>query len=207
MHVTRDRKSRPVDISSMLPNAQRRVNLVVDVPGLQWKGLSTKVSTEKTGGVINKISRGRVGARRRMYRWYVNIDKENQRPNILRQSKASILPYWYPRTPLRDITSIVRAIERKRAKLRNDQTTEAEASVSNTQLQHETSNLLTVPQECKVVDQKEEDADSPTPQKTLLNSIEEVRQVWLEDQRKLERTPAAKKAERKKRIRILMSMR
>lgn len=110
MHVTRDRKSRPVDISSMLPNAQRRVNLVVDVPGLQWKGLSTKVSTEKTGGVINKISRGRVGARRRMYRWYVNIDKENQRPNILRQSKASILPYWYPRTPLRDITSIVRVI-------------------------------------------------------------------------------------------------
>lgn len=112
---------------------------------------------------------------------------------------------------LKDLTYsliyITQAIERKRAKLRNDQTTEAEASVSNTQLQHETSNLLTVPQECKVVDQKEEDADSPTPQKTLLNSIEEVRQVWLEDQRKLERTPAAKKAERKKRIRILMSMR
>ena len=112
MHVSRDRLSRPVDISSMLQNAQRQVNLVVDVPGLQWKGLSTKkVSTRR-----------HIGAQKSVHQRYVNrswIDKENQRPRTLHgqgkgkgkgKGKGSILPSWYPRTPLRDITAIVRVI-------------------------------------------------------------------------------------------------
>ena len=94
MHVSRDRLSRPVDISSMLQNAQRQVNLVVDVPGLQWKGLSTKkVSTRR-----------HIGAQKSVHQRYVNrswIDKENQRPRTLHgqgkgkgkgKGKGSILP-------------------------------------------------------------------------------------------------------------------
>ena len=46
-----------------------------------------------------------------------------------------------------------------------------------------------------------------TPEKKLLNSIEQVSEVWVKEQRKLERTPAAKKAERERKVRVLMSMR
>jgi len=46
-----------------------------------------------------------------------------------------------------------------------------------------------------------------TPQKRLLDSIDEVRDVLVERRRKLEKTPTAKKAEREKKVRTLMSMR
>jgi len=46
-----------------------------------------------------------------------------------------------------------------------------------------------------------------TPQKRLLDSIDEVRDALVERRRKLEKTPAAKKAEREKKVRTLMSMR
>ena len=51
------------------------------------------------------------------------------------------------------------------------------------------------------------DPDSLTPQKKLLNSIDTVEKVVMEELRKLKRTPSAKKAEREKRVRTLMSMR
>lgn len=51
------------------------------------------------------------------------------------------------------------------------------------------------------------DSDSLTPQKKLLNSIDTVEKVVMEELRKLKRTPSAKKAEREKRVRTLMSMR
>lgn len=46
-----------------------------------------------------------------------------------------------------------------------------------------------------------------TPQKKLLNSIDKVEKVVMEELQKLKRTPSAKKAEREKRVRTLMSMR
>ncbi|KAL4198239.1 hypothetical protein AMTRI_Chr03g139220 [Amborella trichopoda] len=49
-------------------------------------------------------------------------NKENMPPAYSRRSRerqrTSPLPAWYPRTPLRDITAIVRALERKRARER-----------------------------------------------------------------------------------------
>lgn len=46
-----------------------------------------------------------------------------------------------------------------------------------------------------------------TPQKKLLNQIDAVEKEVMEELRKLKRTPSAKKAEREKRVRTLMSMR
>lgn len=46
-----------------------------------------------------------------------------------------------------------------------------------------------------------------TPQKKLLNSIDTVEKAVTEELQKLRRTPTAKKAEREKRVRTLMSMR
>ncbi|XP_021774778.1 protein GIGAS CELL1-like isoform X2 [Chenopodium quinoa] len=222
MHPSRDRLPRPVDISSLLQNAERQVDLVVDEPGLRWMGLSTQnVSTGQSSGDNVKSNKQRAGLQRiRHRRRYMNrslVGKENQRPRSVKKGHgSSILPSWYPRVPLRDITAIVRAIERKRAELRDHQTLEtpqqeAEASTSNSQ-PDEKSISTTKPEACKVRDRNadhkgKETADIFTPRKRLLGSIDKVRHIWLEDQRKLEKTPAAKKAERQKMVRVLMSMR
>lgn len=58
-----------------------------------------------------------------------------------------------------------------------------------------------------ITHQNRGDADRVTPQKKLLHSIDTVEKVVMEELRKLKRTPSAKKAEREKRVRTLMSMR
>lgn len=117
MNVSRDRMSRPIDISSLLENSERRVNLVVDEPGLHWKGLSTTGQSGGDGGgeCGGSAARRKAGLRRMRRCRGVNrslVGKENQRPKNLRkgQGRGSVLPSWYPRTPLRDITAIVRVI-------------------------------------------------------------------------------------------------
>lgn len=51
------------------------------------------------------------------------------------------------------------------------------------------------------------ESDCLTPQKKLLNSIDTVKKEVTEELQKLKRTPTARKAEREKRVRTLMSMR
>ena len=122
------------------------------------------------------------------------------------------------------------AIERRRAEL--NQTTEeaslpqentnAEAMVASTsELDQQVGSSTPLPVSAKsepftathlwktprIRDNKDKPLNFLTPQKRLLDSIEKVREIWLEDQKKLARTPAAKKAEREKKVRTLMSMR
>ena len=58
-----------------------------------------------------------------------------------------------------------------------------------------------------IANQNAGESEFLTPQKKLLNSIDTVEKVVMEELQKLKRTPSAKKAEREKRIRTLMSMR
>ncbi|EYU39899.1 hypothetical protein MIMGU_mgv1a026604mg [Erythranthe guttata] len=58
-----------------------------------------------------------------------------------------------------------------------------------------------------ITNQDEGDSVSLTPQKKLLNDIDTVEKVVTEELRKLKSTPTAKKAERDKRVRTLLSMR
>ena len=58
-----------------------------------------------------------------------------------------------------------------------------------------------------IANQNTAESDCLTPQKKLLNSIDSVEKVVMEELQKLKRTPTAKKAEREKRVRTLMSMR
>lgn len=145
----------------------------------------------------------------------------------------SVLPAWYPRTPLRDITAIVRAIERRRARLgeedegqRIGNTVSADqlglehsedfASASNSSVKSPKSVgvKLQTPFGSKVPkiyldisDLPEGESEALTPQKKLLNNIDQVEEAVLEELKKLKRTPSAKKAEREKRMRTLRSMR
>lgn len=54
---------------------------------------------------------------------------------------------------------------------------------------------------------KNDEDSSLTPEKKLLIIIDSVEKVVMEELRKMKRTPSAKKAEREKRVRTLMSMR
>lgn len=58
-----------------------------------------------------------------------------------------------------------------------------------------------------ITEQSDGPSDFLTPEKKLLNSIEKVEKVVTEELNRLKRTPAAKRAEREKKVRTLMSMR
>ncbi|KAL7138549.1 hypothetical protein ABFS83_10G171400 [Erythranthe nasuta] len=119
---------------------------------------------------------------------------------------GSILPPWYPRKPLQDISAVVRAIERRKA------LSEESEGLQN---EHDFSTISPNPKIGKVpkiillsiTNQDEGDSFSLTPQKKLLNDIDTVEKVVTEELRKLKGTPTAKKAEREKRVRTLLSMR
>lgn len=58
-----------------------------------------------------------------------------------------------------------------------------------------------------ITNQNAGDSEFLTPQKKLLNSIDTVEKVVMDELQKLKRTPTARKAEREKKVRTLMSMR
>ncbi|XP_050382839.1 protein POLYCHOME-like [Argentina anserina] len=136
------------------------------------------------------------------------------------QGSNSVLPYWYPRTPLRDITAITRAIERRRARLAEENGQTLEGQVPSQKPQVFTATPSTIkkrprppPSVLKVqkilleVANQPDEGDFVTPQKKLLNSIDKVEKVVLDELQRLKRTPSAKKAERERKVRTLMSMR
>ncbi|XP_022842253.1 protein POLYCHOME [Olea europaea var. sylvestris] len=186
--------------------------------------------------------RGRGGHRRGIpgspgIRQGQNVGQENISPTVGRGrgGRGSVLPYWYPRTPLRDITSVVRAIER-RSRLREGEGLQTGSPILQDQqvhypflstpgapLEHITCMISPKPtigtSRCSasigkvpkllldITNKKDEDSGCSTPQKMLLNSIDTVEKVVMEELRKLKRTPSARKAEREKKVRTLMSMR
>lgn len=58
-----------------------------------------------------------------------------------------------------------------------------------------------------IANQNGGESEFETPQKKLLNSIDIVEKVVMEELGRLKRTPTAKKAEREKKVKTLMSMR
>ncbi|KAL9233151.1 hypothetical protein vseg_008181 [Gypsophila vaccaria] len=218
MPASRDRLSRPIDISGLLPNAQRRVNLMVDEPGLHWRGLASQSGSKASASSfrlrVRSIQANRTRLRHQSYFRSLPVDQENRTPMTVRRRglrRRNVLPSWYPRTPL-----IARAIERRRAELQ-DQRVEAPlgkgyATPSHIQVENEINQSTYVPTMASknidtVTDAKMTDSDFITPQKKLMSSIDKVRQIWLEENRRLERTPTAKRADRERKVRTLMSLR
>ncbi|KAG6595661.1 Ras-related protein RABA4d, partial [Cucurbita argyrosperma subsp. sororia] len=188
------------------------------------------------GGAIPRRSfgspiSGGIGRNRFLYRSPV-LSRENTAAGSSRRSRSrvrhSVLPIWYPRTPLRDITAVVRAIERTRARLRenegqgsdnspapsDERALEFSASVSGGHQEPDVSLVTPKPTVGKVnkilrgiANENVEESEMLTPQKKLLNSIDKVEKVVREELQKLRKTPSAKRAEREKRVRTLMSFR
>ncbi|KAF6165960.1 hypothetical protein GIB67_012857 [Kingdonia uniflora] len=142
-----------------------------------------------------------------------------------RSLRNSVLPSWYPRRPLGDITAVVNAIERRRIQSEGDSfPSRQELQIFNdaddcAPLEHHRSSLATPTPTVNMIRSKlagpiqkvlhdyQGEREELTPQKKLLNSIDLVQKAVLKEFRKMEKTPEAKRAERDKKVRILMSMR
>lgn len=142
------------------------------------------------------------------------------------RGRGGVLPTWYPRRPLNDITAVVRAMERRRVRGGDGDGLQTETPIRilhDQDLDHKTAMISPRPmfsnKRCPpsigkvpkilldITHHNRGDAACLTPQKKLLHSIDTVEKVVMEELRKLKRTPSAKKAEREKRVRTLMSIR
>ncbi|XP_052174666.1 protein POLYCHOME-like [Diospyros lotus] len=194
----------------------------------------------------NVVGRGNLGTPRNRHRRGRNLHRspaagrENMPQGSVRRGRRrstnSVLPSWYPRTPLRDITAVVRAFERTRTRLREREGQQIEGPtaqdldvpapsepISGPQLEEGVSIISPGPTEgarpfspsigkvpkilLDITNQKAEESHCVTPQRKLLNSIETVEKEVMQELMKLKNTPRAKKAERQSKIRTLMSMR
>ncbi|GMI65723.1 UV-B-INSENSITIVE 4, POLYCHOME [Hibiscus trionum] len=243
MSESRDRLVRTVDLAEVF--ARRRAGPLGILSGEAMELLGSPVPRRPTGvaGATVLTARGggfrrgrsfgtpRFGVRR------ARNERENApvTPSPLGRGRGNMLPSWYPRAPLRDITAVARAIERRRAGLGDGEGLLVETPVprnetilgsnisSAAQLEHNfstpasTSRLKPRPTSIKSVSKillnvtnkgSEESAEELlTPQKKLLNSIDTVEKAVMEELQKMKRTPSAKKAERQHKVRTLMSMR
>ncbi|XP_010524304.1 PREDICTED: protein POLYCHOME-like [Tarenaya hassleriana] len=246
MSASRDRLERPVDHAAAFLN-RRQNDVFLDEPALPL-GTFGNTGTAAFGPVGPRplVYRGgfarRLGNRRGLTPFRLPQGRENTPAGAARRrmgrASTSVLPSWYPRTPLRDITAIVRAIERRRSRMGEVDGREVETPtprqvgvldspvpLTGAQLEHNSSMVTPAPavglkRSCPpstatvhkiLLDITKEhcggESESLTPQKKLLNSIDKVEKVVMEEIQKLKSTPSAKRAEREKRVRTLMSMR
>ncbi|KAH7557317.1 hypothetical protein JRO89_XS11G0118600 [Xanthoceras sorbifolium] len=273
MPEARDRLVRPVDIAANF--ARRRsgaLGVFQDEPEASTELVASpqaRVATMTPRGRMRDAGRGGSGfgtprggfgrGRRSTFgsasATRGSIGRENTPVLGSARRGRSVLPAWYPRTPLRDVTAVVRrfqwlaieskynafvleyqAIERRRARLGAVEGHQIDIPMSQDQREldsslpllgaqpgHDASLMSPKPassiKHCppsvgkvpkillNITNQVGEGSEFLTPQKKLLNSIDKVEKVVMEELKKLKRTPSAKKAEREKRVRTLMSMR
>ncbi|KAF8403862.1 hypothetical protein HHK36_011968 [Tetracentron sinense] len=251
MPEPRDRLSRPSSTASILGPRRSVVGLgiLVDEPDrgspFQW---GTTSMTASRGVSLRGFGMGRAGysnprlrnGRRRIVYGSPSVGQENYTaatgPRGRGSTARSPLPSWYPRTPLRDITAIVRAIERRRARLREAEghqianpapqeqdVLDRALPISSAPLEHNISMISPNPMDATkprappvgnvpkillgINSQTVGEADFLTPQKKLLNTIDQVEKVVMEELQRIKKTPSAKKVDREKKVRTLMSMR
>ncbi|XP_010506038.1 PREDICTED: protein POLYCHOME [Camelina sativa] len=260
MPEARDRIERPVDYPAAFLN-RRSNGILIDEPAATHHHLFgspvQRVPSEATGlGSIGQgslmgrdglvrgnfgIRRTAGGGRRGQIQFRSPQGRENTSLGVTRRGRArastSVLPSWYPRTPLRDVSAVVRAIERRRARMGEGVGRDIETPtpqqlgvldslvpLSGAQLEHDYSMVTPGPSVgfkrpwppstakvhqilLDITRENTGEEDALTPQKKLLNSIDKVEKVVMEEIQKMKSTPSAKRAEREKRVRTLMSMR
>ncbi|XP_065855359.1 protein POLYCHOME-like [Euphorbia lathyris] len=249
MAESRDRLSRPIDIASLYARSRFGTpGIYQDQPDLERllnppirRPIATSPVVPRRGGL--GTPRVQAGTGRNMFRTPAT-DRENMpigsasRGTRNGRGRASnrVLPYRYPRTPLRDITAIVRAYERRRKLVGGSRAQEIESPTPHTYrvgnssessspgAHFEHSNMktpaprtalkrcpTTVGKVSKILlavtNKASGDSEFLTPQKKLLNSIDTVEKEVMQELQKLQRTSSAKRAEREKKVRTLMSLR
>ncbi|KAK4800573.1 hypothetical protein SAY86_021060 [Trapa natans] len=178
-------------------------------------------------------SRGRNFSGSPLARWESASKAGNEGRRRRRKRPTNrVLPSWYPRSPSGDITPVFMALQRRRSQMGDVEGHKVCAPMpTDPSLQllghpFERSASLVTPspsvqkKRCPRVGEvpkimtylanmlsEIDSSDFLTPQNKLLNQIDKVEKEVMEELRKLKRTPGAKKAEREKRVRTLLSVR
>ncbi|KAF1001649.1 protein POLYCHOME-like isoform X2 [Apium graveolens] len=233
MPEARDRLLRPGNDAEEMFKRRRRSSGSIHIQSDESPVVNTGTASHGTSRVAATPARGSVRRRirRNLYRYSGGENRE-----VGRRVSRRVLPHWYPRKPLQDITAVVRAFERKRARLREmgDERLESpsaygqfvhDPSVSSSSAPLEHNHSLITPKSPlltkrnppflgkvpkilhDITNQEAGNSEFLTPEKKLLNSIDKVEKAVEEEISRLKQTPAAKKAERKAKVRTLMSMR
>ncbi|KAK9084613.1 hypothetical protein Sjap_025024 [Stephania japonica] len=151
----------------------------------------------------------------------VGSENASRARRVAPRARRSPLPAWYPRTPLRDVAAVVRALERQRARNQDSGCSlqpESSASDNTAANKLDISMATPVPTTAKkgsrlpvlskiLLDIHDSKDSTMTPQKKLLNKIGEVEKVVMEEIRVMKKSPAAKRAEKERKARTLMSLR
>ncbi|CAI0398339.1 unnamed protein product [Linum tenue] len=266
MPESRDRLVREVDFAAVYARS-RSIGVHTDEldRALFGSRVSEPVPVERPGTVFGPGFRpGSAGSRRRRdiqtrRRRYASRSRGIENASAARSGeRRSDLPSWYPRTPLQDISAILRsrlekklnfdfgnvgreyqAIERRRGRQGEVQGQEIGSPTvqgprvaadsfktpnpvhlkqgkSKSPYPASSSRVKSNPRPKlgkvqklihEIANQPSPGAECLTPEKKLLNSIDKVGEAVKQELDKLKRTPAAKKEEREKRVRTLMSMR
>ncbi|CAM8895878.1 unnamed protein product [Rhodiola kirilowii] len=248
MAEPRDRLARPEDIAAIFARQRRLIRenrIFIDEPERSGRLFASPARRQETTtpGSRRNVAFGRrrfgtpmTGSRRGLHGSPASVGRENVGVgggSRRVRGSGSVLPSWYPRTPLRDITHVVRAIERRREYLRETESQHIESPIPSAPSVNDPSSSSTAPAEhdpslvtpmptvairhfatgkvpkilLDITNHNSEESELLTPQKKLLNSIDTVEKVVMEELRRQKKTPSARKAERDKRVRTLMSMR
>ncbi|ESQ44287.1 hypothetical protein EUTSA_v10006194mg [Eutrema salsugineum] len=250
MPEARDRTERPVDYSAIFVN-RRSHGVLLDEPTSRLSPVQRLPSDSQVNPEHGSIGRGSLVGTSGLVRGNFSSwrpgngngrfpqGRENLPMVSARRGRGraspSVLPSWYPRTPLRDITHIIRAIERRRRAGMGVGGDGQEIEIPT----HQQVGVLESPageDKCLMVTpgpavgykrscppstakvhkmlldisnevSEEDEAGFITPEKKLLNSIDIVEKIVMEEIQKLKSTPRAKREEREKRVKTLMSMR
>ncbi|KAG2258396.1 hypothetical protein Bca4012_021836 [Brassica carinata] len=238
----RDRLERPVDYAAIFANRRSRHGVLLDEPASRLSVFEHPVQRLPSDSSLIGVARGgnysswRPGNGNGSGRSPFRLSQGRENPSRRGRgggASGSLLPSWYPRTPLRDITHIMRAIERKRRAgmgvdggLETETPTHQQAPVASVD-EHNCVMVTPAPavglkRSCppstakvhkmllditKETSEEDEEAGFITPEKKLLNSIDMVEKIVMAEIQKLQSTPLAKREEREKRVRTLMSMR
>ncbi|KAK1366231.1 3,9-dihydroxypterocarpan 6A-monooxygenase [Heracleum sosnowskyi] len=218
MPEARDRLVKPGNEAEEMFKRRRRSSGTIEIRSDESLIVNTGTASSGPSGVA---ARGSGRRRRNLYRYSGGENRE-----VGRRVSRRVLPSWCPRKPLQDITTVVRAFERKRARLREMGDERLESPLPYGQFVHDPSvssssaplghnfslitpqpTLLTkrnppflgkVPKILRdITDQEAGGSEFLTPEKKLLNSIDKVEKAVEEEISRLKQTPAAKKAERK----------
>ncbi|XP_059298522.1 protein POLYCHOME isoform X2 [Lycium ferocissimum] len=207
MPNTRDRLSRAEDLIGMYSRRRRRT--------VEGCGIAIFEDEQEERATMNFSAGDWNGARRRVG---IGMPRNGNSARVIGRENISqgrgghsVLPSWYPRTPLRDITSILRAIERRGARLGESEGQQLESPIPQDWTVFDPSDSTSgkVPKILLDITYQNDSghSDGLTPERKLLHSIDKVEKAVMEELHKLMRTPIAKKQEREKRVGTLMSMR
>ncbi|XP_048608819.1 protein GIGAS CELL1-like [Brassica napus] len=233
MQEARDRTESPVDYAAIFAINRRHHGVLLDEAASRFGAFEHPIQRLPSGSRVYAQPESLLGGN--YSSWRPDSGNESGYSPFRREKLSwsrrgkdgalrSLLPSWYTRTPLRDITHIIRVSETPTKQQVYVLDTPVAASADEHNFVMVTHALAvglkrmfpasTARLHKMVLDYikkeisagEEEEAEFITSEKKLLNSIEMVEKIVMDEIQKMQSTPLAKREERKKKVKCLVVM-